>query len=209
MSKVVLVHGLAGSPRWWAPVARRLEPAHEVHAVDVPRLPALSDAGEWLAGWIEGEAGRAALVGHSRGGLLAARVAAVRPDLVEKLVLVSPAGGDVPSTRRAHVLPLVRAVVRTRPGVLGHLARDAVRAGPLTLWRASGDAVRATFEELGPIETPTLVVWGQRDPLLPAERAELFRAAIGGAEVVVLPRAAHVPQLEAPDELAEALLRFL
>jgi pimeloyl-ACP methyl ester carboxylesterase len=52
-------------------------------------------------------------------------------------------------------------------------------------------------------------VWGERDPLLPAERAELFRAAIAGAEVVVLPGAAHVPQLEAPDELAEALLRFL
>jgi pimeloyl-ACP methyl ester carboxylesterase len=207
--KVVLVHGLAGSSRWWAPVAERLRREHDVHTVDVPRLPALGDAAEWLAGWIETEVGAAALVGHSRGGLLAARVAAVRPDLVEKLVLVAPAGDDAPSTRRAHALPLVRAVVRTRPRVLAYLARDAVRAGPRTLWRASGDVVAATLGELGRIAAPTLVVWGARDPLLPAARAERFQVTIPGAQVVVLPRAAHVPMLEAPDELAAALRDFL
>jgi pimeloyl-ACP methyl ester carboxylesterase len=209
VTKVVLVHGLAGAARWWAPVAARLEPEHEVHAVDVPPLPALSDAAEWLAGWIEGEVGRATLVGHSRGGLVAARVAAARPELVEKLVLVAPAGGETPSTRRAHVVPLVRAVIRARPRVLTHLARDALRTGPLTLWRASGDVVAATLDDLARVEAPTLIVWGERDRLLPAERAELFRAALPAAQVAVLRGAAHVPMLEAPDELAAALRDFL
>ena len=209
MTRVVLVHGLSGSSRWWRPVAAALEPDHEVHVVDLPRRASLAEATDWLASWLETHTGPAALAGHSMGGLLAASVAATRPQLVEKLVLVAPAGADQPSTRRAHVLPLVRAVARTRPRVLAHLARDAMLTGPLTLWRWSGEVAAATVDELGSIEAPTLVVWGERDRLLPTERADLFGAAIPNARVVVLPRAGHVPMLEAPEALSGTLREFL
>jgi pimeloyl-ACP methyl ester carboxylesterase len=63
--------------------------------------------------------------------------------------------------------------------------------------------------DLAGIEAPTLVVWGEQDRLLPAERAELFASAIPGATVVVLPGAAHVPMFEAPGALSEALVAFL
>jgi pimeloyl-ACP methyl ester carboxylesterase len=207
--RVVLVHGLAGSSRWWRPVVGALESRHEVHLVDLPRARSLEEAVDRLASRIEDNIGRAAVVGHSMGGLLAATLATRRPDLVEKLVLVAPAGAKEPSSRRAHVLPLIRAVGQARPRMLAHLARDALRAGPRALWHSAGDVVRSTIGGLAPIEAPTLVVWGERDPLLPAERADLFASAIPGATVVVLPGAAHVPMFEAPEALSEVLLEFL
>ena len=209
MTPVVLVHGLSGSSRWWGPVVKSLVPSHDVHVVDLPRWRTQAETGAWLADWIESHVGRAALVGHSLGGLVAANVASARPDLVEKLVLIAPAGAPEASTRRAHVVPLVRAVARARTRVLVHLARDALRAGPRTLWRAAGEAVTSTIDDLGAIEAPTLVIWGERDRLLPAGRADLFTAAIPGARTVVLPRAGHVPMFEAPDELSAAMLAFL
>ena len=209
MSQVVLVHGLSGSSRWWRPVAGPLRSRHEVHLVDLPRFQSLDETVDWLAAWIEQNAGRASLVGHSMGGFLAATLAAARPDLVEKLVLVAPAGAEEASTRRAHVVPLVRAVTRARPSLLVHLARDALRAGPRTLWRSAGTVVASTVRDLAGIEDPTLVVWGEQDRLLPAERADLFASAIPGATVVVLPGAAHVPMFEAPEALSEVLLEFL
>jgi pimeloyl-ACP methyl ester carboxylesterase len=141
MSRVVLVHGLSGSSRWWGPIVDALRSSHEVHLVDLPRFQSLDEVVDWLGEWIEEHVGRASLVGHSMGGFLAATLAAARPDLVEKLVLIAPAGGEDPSTRRAHVLPLVRAVTRARPRLLAHLARDALRAGPRTLWRSAGTVV--------------------------------------------------------------------
>jgi pimeloyl-ACP methyl ester carboxylesterase len=209
VSAVVLVHGLSGSSRWWRRLMRELEPAFDLHPVDVPKTRTLAEAADWLAGWIEAEVERAAVVGHSRGGLVAAKLAAAKPDLVERLALIAPAGGEIASTRRAHVLPLVRTVARAHPHVLVNVARDALRSGPLELWRASGEVTGATVDELGAVRVPTLIVWGERDRLLPPSRAEAFRALIPDARLVVLPKVGHVPMLEAPREVAAVLADFL
>ena len=206
MSRLVLVHGLAGSSRWWRPLLPYLE-GHEVRAVDLPR-GTIADAAGWLASTLE-EAGPSTLVGHSMGGLVAAEVAAARPELVERLVLVAPAGAELGSARRHHVLPLVQTVVRSRPRVLFNLALDAARVGPLALWRSTGEVVRATVGHLGAVRAPTLVVWGNRDALIPPVRADAYISAIPGARLVVLPHAGHAPMAEAPAELAEAINRFL
>jgi pimeloyl-ACP methyl ester carboxylesterase len=198
--RTVLVHGLAGSSRWW----RRLEPhlgPLELDPVDLPSLP--SDAlEEWLAARLEP---RAALVGHSLGALLAARVAARRPDLVDRLVLVAPAG----ATKRSlvgHALPLARALAAVRPRFAPTLVRDALRAGPVGLWggarSATGTSLRAALAD---VRVPTLVVVGGRDPLAPA--AEVRRCT--DARVEVIPGAGHVPMVERPEELSRLLREFL
>jgi pimeloyl-ACP methyl ester carboxylesterase len=206
VSRIVLVHGLAGSSRWWRPLLPHLE-GHDVRAVDLPR-GGVARAVDWLTAVLETE-GPATLVGHSMGGLVAAEVAAEHPQLVERLVLVSPAGAELGSSRLHHVLPLVQTVVRTRPRVLANLAWDATRTGPIALWRSTGEVVRATVGHLRTVQAPTLVVWGNRDALIPPARADAYMAAIPGARLVVLPHAGHVPMAEAPVELADAINAFL
>jgi pimeloyl-ACP methyl ester carboxylesterase len=207
---VVLIHGLSGSADWWRHVAARFEPGREVHLVDLPKRLGLEDAAEWLAEQLQGDGlERVDLVGHSTGGLICARVAAARPELVGRLVLIAPAG-IAGGSRTRHVVPLLRALRRSSPKLLPLLARDALQAGPRTLWRAAGEVLEADIRaHLCEIRAPTLLVWGGRDTLLPPALGEVFRSEIADARLVVLERAGHVPMFEAAEELSRELTEFL
>src|SRR5881397_2907009 len=90
--------------------------------------------------WLEDELVRrgapVALAGHSMGGVLALLAAIDRPELVERLVLVSPAGLPLTKTMRATTATFVRQVVSGRYP-LGHLRRVVARAAS-----APGSALR-------------------------------------------------------------------
>jgi pimeloyl-ACP methyl ester carboxylesterase len=105
-------------------------------------------------------------------------------------------------------LPLLEELydVRTRlPTIVG----DAVRTGPVSLvhgavyiWERD---IRA---ELGTVRAPTLLVWGDRDRLVPAHVAEEWQRLLPRSRLVWLP-CGHVPMWEAPRELAICVLGFL
>lgn len=57
--------------------------------------------------------------------------------------------------------------------------------------------------------TPTLIVWGERDNTIPIEHGVRSHQAIPDSTFRTLPRAAHFPNLEDPEGLAEVLARFL
>ena len=63
--------------------------------------------------------------------------------------------------------------------------------------------------DLRRISCPALVIVGQEDVVTPAADAELLACSIPRAELVVLPRAGHLSNLEAPDGFSSALARFL
>jgi pimeloyl-ACP methyl ester carboxylesterase len=58
-------------------------------------------------------------------------------------------------------------------------------------------------------ELPTLIVWGERDNTIPMEHGLAAHALIPNSRFVTLPRAAHFPNLEDPQGLADALLAWL
>ena len=212
---LVLVHGLSGSWRWWQPVLPRLAARYEVHLVDLPRAARIArahggDTVRWLAAWLDAAgAERVSVVGHSLGGLASARLAARHPGRVDRLVLAAPVG--MPTGRRVtgHALPLAMAVMRTRPRLVPELARDALRTGPASLIRGALEATRADLRaDLVRLRAPTLLVWGERDPLVPPA-TDAWRAGLPAARVVVLEGAGHIPMWEAPDAFAEAVLDFL
>lgn len=215
---LVLVHGLAGSWRWWDGVLPALAERHRVHLVDLPRFGAIRprrlrprNAADWLALWLEAAGiDAAAVVGHSLGGLLTARMAAKRPDLVTRLVLVAPAG--IPFGRRAvgYGGALAEAFRTAAPEFRRLLVADAVRAGPAALLTGGLHATRADIrEELAGITVPTLILWGGRDPVLPVRLAEEWRRSLPRADVSLLPSAGHVPMADEPRAVADALLGFL
>jgi pimeloyl-ACP methyl ester carboxylesterase len=111
---VVLIHGFAGTHRYWLGTLRRLAGAFRVLAVDVPGFGAsdvasspfdLLAAGERvLAASEQAGASRPVLVGHSLGGPIAALVAERHPDRVAGVVLVSSTGLSLERAWRRHVL---------------------------------------------------------------------------------------------------------
>jgi pimeloyl-ACP methyl ester carboxylesterase len=133
---MVLVHGLGGSLLNWRAVAPLLAGSFSVRALDLrghgrSAMPGGSTIDENLAlltTFLEREVGRSAtLVGNSMGGLLSLRLAAARPDLVERLVLVNPA---MPWTYASRVDPLVATFfgMYAVPG-LGELYLERVVGG--------------------------------------------------------------------------------
>jgi hypothetical protein len=56
---------------------------------------------------------------------------------------------------------------------------------------------------------PTLIVWGERDNTIPLSHGLAAQKAVPGIRFERLPRAAHFPHLESPDELAMLLLDFM
>jgi pimeloyl-ACP methyl ester carboxylesterase len=202
--RTVLVHGLAGSSRWWREVEPKLD-GLDLDAVDLPRS-GLEELERWLAERLERPS---ALVGHSLGGLLAARVAATRPELVERLVLIAPAGIPVRG-RLAHALPLAHALAQMGPRFAPVLVRDALRAGPVGLWAGARAAVTTDLrDDLTHLRARTLLVWGERDHLVPVSSADAWAAALPDARVELIAGAGHVPMVERPEELSRVLRDFL
>lgn len=217
---VVLVHGLSGSARWWAPVVPALAERCAVHVLELPGFGrfrrggprfALARASSWLGAWIDAASlDRPAIVAHSMGAAIALRLAAARGERLERLVVVAPAGVPVGRSLLGYGLPLAAALRRSRPRFLAVLAADALRAGPRTLARATREVVGEDVrEELGRIAAPTLVVVGERDTLTPLGAAMIVRADVPSSRLLVLEGAGHVPMFDRPDAFTDAVLAFL
>jgi len=121
----VLVHGLGGSTANWIAVAEGLARHGRVLAVDLPGF-GLSPPGRdyrlethrlAIESFIELEGAPATLIGNSTGGLLSQMVAAHRPDLVDRLVLVAPATPPVLPDPRFDWQTAVRLTLQATPGV--------------------------------------------------------------------------------------------
>jgi pimeloyl-ACP methyl ester carboxylesterase len=62
---------------------------------------------------------------------------------------------------------------------------------------------------LSRIISPTLIVVGREDSLAPLADAEMMHREIGGSRLVIIEGAAHVPNIERPEEFNRAFVKFL
>ncbi|MGY1834586.1 alpha/beta fold hydrolase [Blastococcus sp. SYSU DS0510] len=72
-----------------------------------------------------------------------------------------------------------------------------------------GQAVTALDRLYLADSVPMLVIWGGRDPIVPAQHAETVRTAVPSARVEVFEDAGHWPHLDEPDRFCEVLLDFI
>jgi pimeloyl-ACP methyl ester carboxylesterase len=211
---IVLVPGLSASWRWWRGVLPLLSRDYTCHLLDLPRFTGTrrpDAAAEWFSTWADGiDLRQIRLVGHSLGGAVAARLAVMRAELVQALVLIAAVG--MPSRRRLgeYAWPLFTTLRATNPVFLSRIAADAVRSAPAALVRGGLYSARADISsEAREIRAPTLLVWGERDTLVPLSLAAEWQRAVPSSRLVVLPGVGHVPMVERPREFAELLLEFL
>jgi len=207
---LVCVHGLSGSSRWWRRVTALIDRHVPLVLSDVPRSLKPSEVETWLAGRIEELGPPVDLAGHSLGALVSVRVAALRPELVRRLVLISPPGVGPPRSPLTYAWPLARTMLGSRPSFLVRLTYDGLRAGPRNLARGGLHVARADVTaELAAVTAPTLLVWGARDGVVPIEEASIWLERMPDARLIVIPGAGHVPMVDSPVELAEAIRPFL
>ncbi len=158
LEPALLVHGLGGSSRNWSALMALLADDLECEALDLPGFGASPppDSGDYsMYGHTRAvircletsERGPVHLIGNSLGGAVVVRVAALRPDLVRSLTLVSPALPEVRVQRSALPTALLGA-----PGMPRLLARMMGERPPEQRARevlrlCYGDPARITPEE--------------------------------------------------------------
>jgi len=171
----------------------------------------------------------AVIAGGSSGGLVTLRFAIDHPDRTLGLVLLgSPLTlGKKPGARELwdstfstltdpidpdFVRRFVEGtVVRPVPEVfLAAMVQESLKV-PAHVWKATVEGLlEDDFSgELGSIQAPTLVVWGDRDTILTREEQELLTAGIPDARLLVYPGSGHAFYWEDPARVASDLAAFV
>lgn len=177
---------------------------------------------------------RASLIGNSMGGRIAWTFAAFHPERVSHLVLVSPDGFASPGFAygRPPKIPLMmqalpyvapRGMIRAdlaaaygRPEALSEatltryrdlLLAPGVRAAILA--RTGQTILRDPAPILARVTAPTLLLWGEKDAMIPIANAADYLRDLPHAKLVRLPNLGHVPFEESPERSLVPVERFL
>jgi pimeloyl-ACP methyl ester carboxylesterase len=234
---VLLLHGLMGSGACWTPLARALEGEFEVVMPDA-RGHGDSSAPDHgygygahaadVVGLIRGlDLPRPALLGHSMGGMTAAVVASRRAPDIRGLVLVDPTFLSPERQREVHESD----IAEQHRQALALLKSDLVAQGRARHPRRSPEIVElqaearlktrmAAFEVLTPpnpayrdvvraIDVPTLLVIGDRSPVVTLEMAMELRSLNPRLRIEQVRDAGHALPFDQPERLGEVVVPFL
>ncbi len=237
---MVILHGLFGFSDNWQTHAKKLASYFRVILVDLRNhghSPWSDDfsydlmAEDVLELCDELQLSNVILVGHSMGGKVAMRIAQLREDLLEKLVVVDMGIKRYP-LHHQHILAGIHAVdpatLSTRKEAEEILAQyidsDGVRQfllknlywkekGKLA-WRMNIDVLEREMDEIlaalpeGEVFIPALFIRGELSNYITDEDIPLIEEQFIDSEVVTIPNAGHWVHSEAPSEFLDALLSF-
>jgi len=233
--KIGFLAGFGGLPRW----IPFLDHLAESRTVIVPSLPGFpgGDRGhtvldthlDWVLAvrTVLEKAGLlgADLAGSSVGGSMAAEMAAVWPDAVRRLALIAPFGlydeADPPADPWAQRGDAVPGLMCADPDAWTALKAQPDGANsiewPIEQVRAAEAAARIFWplgntrleKRLSRITAPTLLLWGEKDAVIPRSYAARFAERLGGVhETRIVAGAGHLAELDRPREVAEAILTW-
>ncbi|MEC9444757.1 MAG: alpha/beta fold hydrolase, partial [Pseudomonadota bacterium] len=173
-------------------------------------------------------------VGLSWGGFVAPRIALKRPELLLSLTLLETSADpedpkNVPQYRKLvkaiRWLGMKRVSKKVMPIMFGStFLADKLRKSDRKQWltmlqsNRKGGVVKATmgvidrtgtYEQLGNITTPTLIVVGDEDAATPYEKSERMHFAIAGSKLAIIKGAGHTSTVEEPDQVNRVLSQFL
>ncbi|MEI9903291.1 MAG: alpha/beta hydrolase [Asticcacaulis sp.] len=179
------------------------------------------------------------IAGNSLGGSVAWQTAVRHPDRVQNLILVDAGGWPSPPATTKPSLafqiigsPLGREFLKhvdnkplIRQGVRGEVGDPKVitdafidrwavlQRGPghrdILLNADLSGVASATPELIGSIKAPTLILWGDVDPLINKASAAEFGKYISDSKVIIYPKVGHLPQVEIPQQSAGDAVAFL
>jgi len=176
------------------------------------------------------------LVGLSMGGPIVLVFADRHPELVRKLVLISPAGMPMerPPILKLLQLPLIGEWLMNRYGdkmLLAGLADDfyepqrfpdyaekykvqmeykGFRRAILSTMKSSLlTGMRSVYERVGEQGKSVLLIWGEEDRTVPFSQSQEVRMAIPDAEFHSIPWVRHIPHYEKPEAVNPLIIEFL
>jgi pimeloyl-ACP methyl ester carboxylesterase len=159
------------------------------------------------------------VIGNSVGGWIAAEMALLKPPGISALVLLDAVGLEVEGKPVADVsglsVPEIQALsfhdptpFRVDPATIPDAQKGIMAANGEALAVYAGSPAMADptlLVRLGGIAIPTLVLWGESDQIVEPAYGEVYAQAIPGSRFEVLPAAGHMPQMETPELVLQAI----
>lgn len=170
----------------------------------------------------------ASIAGSSFGGLVAAEFAINDINMINKLILVSPAGTMKTSTKTLEEY-ILASLYPTHDNVwraFNNMAFDPRTVTEETIlefidrmklpnakyaFMSTMLAIRNTTDlasRLSKVKSPTMIIWGQNDEMIPVKYSEDYRS-IPNSNVKVIPRCGHTPFTEKPELFSKIAIDFL
>jgi len=245
---VVLLHANYASLFMWDPWVRALEDRYRVIRIDLPAhgLTGPDPTGDYtlehmqriFEGFVaERGLARFTVAGTSLGGTIAMRYAALHPERIERLVLLSPGsleprvrGRTTPAAvpRVADLLGYVTPVAFTR-FLLANDFGDPSRLDEATvaewhaMWMRAGNRLAmlqllrqyvsgGVEDKIRAVSVPVLLIWGEKNRRVPLALAYEFRDLLVRSPDVrleVLPGVGHMAVQEAPTQTARVMREYL
>ncbi len=215
---LLLVHGLAGSGRWWRKNVPVLARSFRVFTVDLAGFGRsrgqrfkLQDAAGLLLRWMDAaKIDRCHVIGHSMGGYVTTALLARAPERIDRIILVDPALAPLPASLASNSLRLAKSVRYMAVDFLPVLLADTLLAGPVTLYRAVQELIHSNLSaHLSALRGDLLMVWGEKDALLPLSIGRELQRQLPSAQFVVIHGAGHNPMWDRPREFNRLAVEFL
>jgi len=226
---VLILHGWGGSSASWSKVQEAL--ASEGFKTVCPDLPgfgrtkapgktwSLDDYAMFVLEFADSlSLDDFFLVGHSFGGRISIKLSSIKPERIKKMILCGSAGLKMEKDLKTRIVSNCVSFAKYSPFLKKLLKR------PLYHFLGSRDYVRADeqmkkimafaiSEDLKPllplISQETLLVWGDKDKLVPLKYANVFKEKIKNSQLEVVKGAGHALNLERPLVLADKISSFL
>ena len=234
---LLVLHGELGVPGWLQTYAQ-LAQHFTVYVPSLPGF-GQSARPEWmitirdLAAWVTWFVRDMHLpqplhvLGFSMGGWIAAEIATMNAALFKKMVLVGAAGVKPEEGQ------IWDYFVHSNKEAVAQAFYDPAQSPEYARYYGEGWTPEAEVQAEGNretaarllwkpymrshtlpallrgIATPTLLVWGREDAIIPLNVCQLYQRAIPGATAKILDKCGHMPEMERPEAFVPAVLHFL
>jgi pimeloyl-ACP methyl ester carboxylesterase len=236
---LVLIHGLGASAERWDQVIPLFADEFRVVVPDLVGFgysdkPLVDYTTEFFSKFlekffVESDIKRPNLIGSSLGGQIVAEYATSHSQDIEKLILVSPSGTMEKSTPAldAYIMAALYPNEQSAKNAFelmegaGHNVHEKIVNGFVERMRLPNAKLafmstllgiknsELIISKLQTISVPTLIIWGENDPVIPIHYADSFVSTIRDCRFFRMDGCGHTPYVQFPHAFASKVLEFL